>query len=404
MQQLETTQPAAEALRTAVRNAEHGLVERSALVDAIVLAAVAGEHILVIGPPGTAKSEAVRRIARAVGGSYFEYLLGRFTEPNEIFGPVDLRKLREGVVETETAGMLPETEIAFLDEIFLGSTAILNTLLGILNERIFRRGRTTLSCPLRLCVGASNTLPEDESLAAFADRFLVRVFIDPIPDTHLEDLLESGWKLNGVAEATAAIPPASIGDLDALTRAAYSVDLGDVRPMLAHAIRLLRRAGIGLSDRRIVKTQRLIAAAAVLAGRRAPTSADLWPVILAIPTAEEQTMAREILRDLLAHSENSTLSAAAEEASSGPLARAGRLSAAGAALLGVRSAGDAGEATAEWMLKLEGIVREIDAGFTAEGMPAELAQIRGEIVAILGPGGKPAGSPPANDHSAGQSR
>ena len=112
---------------------------------------MAREHLLVIGPPGTAKSVAVRRIAQTTGGRYFEYLLGRFTEPNEIFGPVDLRKLREGTVETDVRGMLPEAEIAFLDEIFQGSSAILNTLLGILNERIFRRGHTQLKCPLRIC-------------------------------------------------------------------------------------------------------------------------------------------------------------------------------------------------------------------------------------------------------------
>src|SRR6185369_15797852 len=116
--------------------------------------------------------------------------------PSEIFGPVDLRKLKEGLVETETTGMLPEAEFAFLDEIFQGSTAILNTLLGILNERTFRRGHTQMKCPLRVCIGASNALPNDEVLAAFADRFLVRIFVDPIPDTRLEELLVGGWSLN----------------------------------------------------------------------------------------------------------------------------------------------------------------------------------------------------------------
>ena len=157
---------ASASLREAISDAALGLVERESLVEMIALSAVAGEHMLVIGPPGTAKSEAVRRVAHATGGRYFEYLLGRFTEPSEIFGPVVLRKLKEGVVETETSGMLPEAEIAFLDELFLGSTAILNTLLGILNERTFRRGHTHVSCPLRVCVGTSNALPEDDSLAS----------------------------------------------------------------------------------------------------------------------------------------------------------------------------------------------------------------------------------------------
>src|SRR5688572_3716583 len=102
---------ASHALREAISDAKRGLIERDALIEMIALAAVAGEHLLVIGPPGTAKSEAVRRVARATGGNYFEYLLGRFTEPSEIFGAVDLRKLKEGTVETDTIGMLPEAEI-----------------------------------------------------------------------------------------------------------------------------------------------------------------------------------------------------------------------------------------------------------------------------------------------------
>src|SRR5512147_1801088 len=99
---------AADALRQALSDSVRGLVEREALAQMVALSAVAEEHVLVIGPPGTAKSEAVRRIARATGGRYFEYLLGRFTEPSEIFGPVDLHKLKDGLVETDTLGMLPE--------------------------------------------------------------------------------------------------------------------------------------------------------------------------------------------------------------------------------------------------------------------------------------------------------
>ena len=190
-----TLAEASAALRDALAGAARGLVEREALVELCALAAVAGEHLLVIGPPGTAKSEAVRRVARALGGQVFEYLLGRFTEPSEIFGPIDLRRLKEGVGETQTAGMLPEADVAFLDEVFLGSTAILNTLLGVLNERTFRRGATRMRVPLRVCVGASNALPDDEALAAFGDRFLIRAFLDPIADPRLEELPEGGWSL-----------------------------------------------------------------------------------------------------------------------------------------------------------------------------------------------------------------
>jgi hypothetical protein len=91
------------AVRAALTAAQTGLVDREAIAEAVVLCAIAREHLLVIGPPGTGKSEAVRRVAEVLGGSYFEYLIGRFTEPNELFGPIDLRRLREGVVEVETA-------------------------------------------------------------------------------------------------------------------------------------------------------------------------------------------------------------------------------------------------------------------------------------------------------------
>ena len=371
---------AAGALRQALSGATRGLVEREALAEMIALAAVAGEHVLVIGPPGTAKSEAVRRIARAVDANIFEYLLGRFTEPSEIFGPIDLRRLKEGRVETETSGMLPEADFAFLDEVFKGSTAILNTLLTILNERRFRRGHTQVQCPLRVCVGAANALPEDESLAAFSDRFLVRVFVDPVPDPRLEELLEAGWKLDHQEDGE-KVQPATLADLDSLTAAARRCDLSRVRPHLAHAIRLLRGAGIVLSDRRAVRVQGLVAAAAALAGRSRATDADLWPLVLAVPTREQQSLARECLNEVLAQTENTTLPAAAEEASRGPLARATRIAAAGREVL--REQPRDAEELEDWLLRLEGIAREIDAGFAPEAMPLDLAEVRAGIVAAL---------------------
>jgi len=368
---------AAQRLRAAISHASRGLVEREALVELVALSAVAGEHLLVVGPPGTAKSEAVRRVARALGGRYFEYLLGRFTEPSEIFGPVDLRRLKEGVVETQTAGMLPEAEVAFLDEVFLGSTAILNTLLALLNERTFSRGHTRVACPLRICVGASNAVPDDPSLAAFGDRFLGRIFLESIPDPQLEELLEGGWQLQGAATAEGT---ASLADLDALAVAAGGADLSAVRGPLAHAIRLLRKAGVTLSDRRAVKVQRLLAAAAALAGRTSPTEADLWPIVYAVPTAEGQALARNALRDLLSRSENAALPAASAEASTGPRARAVRLVQFGREALGARPPGGDDQALSAWSLRLEEVARAIDAGFAPEALPDDLRALREEIV------------------------
>ena len=367
-------------LRAAVSDASRGLVDREVLVELIALAAVAGEHLLVIGPPGTAKSEAVRRFARVLEGSYFEYLLGRFTEPSEIFGPVDFRRLKEGYVETDTAGMLPEAQIAFLDEVFQGSTAILNTLLGLLNERVFRRGHTVAQCPLRVCVGASNALPADDALAAFADRFLLRVYVQPVSDSSLEDLLDGGWSL-GTSVLT---PQATMADLDTLADATRAADVGAVRPLLAHAIRELRKHGVALSDRRAVKVQRLVAAAAALAGRAVPTSADLWPIVFAAPTAEQQALSREGLRDLLATSENASLPAAAEEASLGPAARATRIVSAGRMLLEQKPEASDGEEAIAWRLRLEGVAREIDAGFAPEQRSGALAAVRSDIASVLG--------------------
>jgi MoxR-like ATPase len=256
-------QDCATQVRNGIRAATVGLIGREQLAELIVLGAVAQEHLLVIGPPGTAKSAVVRRVAQAMGGRYFEYLLGRFTEPSELFGPVDLKKLREGTVETDVTGMLPEADVAFLDEVFLGSTAILNTLLSVLNERRFRRGHTQIQCPLRVCVGAANGLPDDEALAAFADRFLLHLFIESVPDHQLEAMLAGGWQ----SDRSQIAPQAAMVHLDVLCQALHQVDLDGARPALANAIRQLRQAGIQLSDRRIVKAQRLIAAAAVLAGR-----------------------------------------------------------------------------------------------------------------------------------------
>jgi MoxR-like ATPase len=366
----------AAALRAAVADAGRGLVERETLVELVALAAVAGEHLLVIGPPGTAKSEAVRRVAKNLDARYFEYLLGRFTEPSEVFGAIDLRKLREGTIETETAGMLPEADVAFLDEVFLGSTAILNTLLGLLNERTFVRGHTRKACPLRVCVGASNALPHDEQLAAFADRFLLRIFLEPVADPALEKLLEGGWGISAQSEGRRA----TMAQLDQLGNAARAADLAQVRPLLAQAVRKLRGVGIALSDRRAVKLQRLVAASAVLAGRAAPTAADLWPIVFAVPTLEAQRTARTVLRELLAESENSALPAAAEEASRGPLARAGRIAASGREALSARPAEGARDG---WRLKLEGVLREIDATFAVESMPKDLAEVRAVVSAAL---------------------
>jgi MoxR-like ATPase len=365
-------QDAARQLRTAIRTATTGLVGREPLAELIVLAAVAGEHLLVIGPPGTAKSAVVRRVAQVLGGRYFEYLLGRFTEPSELFGPVDLRKLREGTVETDVTGMLPEADVAFLDEVFLGSTAILNTLLGVLNERHFRRGHTQLACPLRVCVGAANALPDDEALAAFADRFLLHAFVEPVPDAQLESLLQGGWR----SDFAHLSDVGGMAPLDLLGRHLHDVDMDGVRPALADAIRKLRAAGVRLSDRRIVKAQRLVAAASVLAGRLEASPADLWPVLYALPTQAAQQQARDALREVFALAEHPHLHHAVEEATLQPRSRVSRLLDAARACLAPPEDGAPELPAAP---RLEAVLREIDANFSADQLPEELAALREQL-------------------------
>ena len=363
----------AQQLRAAIGRATDGLVGREQLAELMVLAAVAGEHLLVIGPPGTGKSAVVRRVAQAMGGRYFEYLLGRFTEPSELFGAVDLKKLREGTVETDVTGMLPQADIAFLDEVFLGSTAILNTLLGVLNERQFRRGHTDLACPLRICVGAANALPEDPSLAAFGDRFVLHLFIDPLADFQLEAMLSAGWQ--GGQQRVQS--DQSLQHLDLLSQALRHVSLDAVRPALVLALRQLRSKGIELSDRRIVKSQSLIAAAALLSGRTQASTADLWPLLYVIPTKETQQSAREVLKDVLEHSTSVNLMSAVEEATQQPLSRVTRLVANAHSVLALPTQ------DAQRQAKIEAVLREIDANFAAPNLPDALVGVRTRLIGTL---------------------
>jgi len=255
-------------------------VGREEVIDLIALAVVAGEHLFLFGPPGTAKSALIRAFATAVEGRYFEYLLTRFSEPNEVFGPIDLVKLREGTVATVTSGMLPEAEFAFLDELFNANSAILNNLLTVLNERLYRRGREVVRLPLLSLFSASNHLPEDDALGALFDRFLLRCRVEPLPRDYMGRLLEAGWALEkgptGHLAERNGQPSVSADDLRILARRVMQVDLSPVRDLYEQAAFRVRDLGIAFSDRRAVKVLKLVAASAVLSGRAAANGSDLW--------------------------------------------------------------------------------------------------------------------------------
>lgn len=365
-----------DQVRALVDQCEYGLIERRQLLEAILLAAVAREHVLIIGPPGTAKSEAVRRIAAALGGNYFEYLLGKFTEPAELFGPVDLQKLQLGQFETVTNGMLPEAEIAFLDEVFTASTAILNTLLGILNERVFRKGGSLHRCPLKVAVGASNALPEGDYLGAFADRFLIRLFVEPVEDALLELLLE-----NGRQQKLATSSAFQWSEIQRWSELAQEVDLKSVQPALAQAVRELRNAGITLSDRRIVRCQNLVAAAAVLDDRDQAELRDLWTLLLVVPSKAQQQQARTVLANLLKEAKSLGLSALCEDASGSLAARAQRLERVGQEIL-QRVQASLGETDSEFP-KAQALLREIDCAFVPDSLPATLFEVRTNLISLV---------------------
>lgn len=262
-------------------------IGKDEIVDLLGICLIARENAFLYGPPGTAKSAIVRLLSQCIeDGKNFEYLLTRFTEPNEIFGPFDIRKLKEGDLVTNTEGMLPEASLVFLDEIFNANSAILNSLLMALNERIFRRGKETRQLPALMFVGASNIIPEDDTLNALLDRFLVRVKCDYVhPDALLEVLL-AGWQLEN-ANTNAEKPSISADELRQLQRDCRLVDLSNIRKQYIQVIHSLRNTGIKVSDRRAVKLQNLIAASALSCGRNAATLSDLW-VLKYIWDTEEQ--------------------------------------------------------------------------------------------------------------------
>jgi len=355
-------------------------VSRRALLELVMLGLISREHVLLIGPPGTGKSAAVQAIAASVDAVSFEYLIGRFTEPSELFGALDLAALKDGQVKPVTRGMLPEADIAFLDEIFLGSTAILNSLLKILNERTYRRGQYSMKTPLISCVAASNAMPEDTLLAAFADRFLLTMFVDPVGEHELPELLRSGWAAAGQPAPIAPIGKTVIAELH---EAALAIDLSGVHEAYAHIVRKIRLTGVILSDRKIVKGQKLIAAAALLRGATAAGPEDLWPITYLVQSKAQQEEARETLAAELKHSFNPVLADSLGHATYGPTAHAAHLADQAMALLESRPALATDPLHEIWLVRLETMLTRIDAAFDAKSLPQQLRAIRASLETVL---------------------
>ncbi len=289
-----------DQLNRVARHLKATFVGKDDIIDLMSICLVGRENLFLLGPPGTAKSALVRALAQCVQGRTFEYLLTRFTEPNELFGPFDIRQLREGNLVTNTEGMLPEAHLIFLDELLNANSAILNSLLLVLNERVFRRGRETRPLPTLLIVGASNHLPEDEALQALFDRFLVRVHCDYVAPDSLAEVLAAGWQLERRADAAA--PTIAAEDILRLQAALPLVDLTAVRPAYTDLVRKLRLAGVPVSDRRAVKLQRLLAASALLCQRTTAIPSDMWVLRYIWDTDEQREVVAGIV-DAVVHAD-----------------------------------------------------------------------------------------------------
>jgi len=302
----------ADVLRVSQKVREVGRVlderylDKGELVRMLLVTLVAGEHMLIVGPPGTAKSALVRHLARLVDARYFEYLLTRFSEPNEIFGPIDIKAFREGTYVRRVEAMLPDADIVFLDEIFKSNSAILNSLLSILNERRFFTGSASIQVPLSSLYGATNEIPNDDALGAVFDRFLVRTLSDNLDSFHFHGLIERG--LRGEVETLAQ--GGGEGEPVVEAEARPLVSLAEIRLLKGRLARHLqfpedflarykglvfqiRSEGVTLSDRRVVKLLKLFAASALIDGRPTVDDGDffvlrhVWNSVDQIPIVDD---------------------------------------------------------------------------------------------------------------------
>jgi len=284
---------------------------RDQAIDLLVLATVCQEHLLLIGSPGTAKTAIISRYTDLIEAQEFSYLLTRFTEPSELFGPLDLASFQQGRYQIRTEGMLPQAEIVFLDEVFQGSSAILNSLLTILNERVFYNGSVRQVVPLICLIGSGNSIPDDPSLQAFADRFVLRCQVHPVEDQQIDELLVQGWDLERerieAAKRLAAgqsvsqlLSTVKLTDILALHERLLDINLASIKPEYSKLIRELRAEGIEFSDRRVVKGLKLIAGATLLRGAASAELIDLWVLLHLWERPGEADGIRTVLQPRLA--------------------------------------------------------------------------------------------------------
>ena len=242
--------------------------EREEVVDGMLAALLSRQMLFLLGPPGTGKSAICEALCQSIGGNYFSWLLSKFSTPEELFGPVSMKGYENDEYRRVTTNKLPEASVAFLDEIFKGSSAILNTLLPVINERTFYNGSGPQKIPLQVLFGASNEIPQGEELAPLWDRFVLRYTVAPMSDSAMEDLILNGLSLN--------IPQLSEKELSEEQAKAKAVSLdSDMVKLILEVRKAVTNEGIYVSDRKWTQIIPVIKAYAHVQGRTAVTADDL---------------------------------------------------------------------------------------------------------------------------------
>jgi MoxR-like ATPase len=282
---LEALQKQSQGLRERLNRFRQALgrhfVDKQGLVDLMTVAAVAQEPLLLVGPPGTAKSDLVVKFKDALGltqADYFEYLLTRFTEPSEVLGPIDINELRSGRYIRRERGKLPTARLVFLDEIFKASSAILNALLTVINERKFYQDGVAVPVRLKVLFAATNEIPEHSELGALKDRYVLKAACRSVQDTHFVELLDAGLESQTAKDLNQKPWAEGHASLEDLLKAHRYLTLlmarkeprdrelffGDeVLREFRRVIRtLVREDGVFVSDRKLIKLYKLLRARA----------------------------------------------------------------------------------------------------------------------------------------------